>query len=205
MSFVAAAATVAAGAYSANRQAAAAKDAARAGQRGAGQMNTLFRASEAQQLDRLNPYRQVGMNALNQIGAVQQGDYSGFTESPGYQFAFDEGMRAVDNSGAARGMSLSGAQLKALNRYGQGVGAQQYDNYLNNLYRDVQVGQNAVANSNQVSQYATAGRTGAVEMNAGAQQSGIIGQANARSAGLNNAANTLAYGYGQWQQGRQGG
>lgn len=46
---------------------------------------------------------------------------------PGYQFAFDEGQRAVQTSAAARGTLLTGGTLKALNRYGTGVADQTYD------------------------------------------------------------------------------
>lgn len=45
---------------------------------------------------------------------------------PGYAFRLAEGQKALERSAAAKGMSLSGAQLKALTAYGQGMGSQEY-------------------------------------------------------------------------------
>lgn len=53
-----------------------------------------------------------------------------FREDPGYKFKYDEGLRAIDNSAASRGMAQSGAALKELERYGQGVADQEYDSWL---------------------------------------------------------------------------
>ena len=56
-----------------------------------------------------------------------------YMTSPGYDFTFNQGTRAIDNSGAAAGMGKSGAQLKALQGYGQGLYAQDYNSYLQQL------------------------------------------------------------------------
>lgn len=56
-----------------------------------------------------------------------------FYESPDYQFRFREGQRAMDSSAAARGMLLSGAQLRALNEFGSGLASGEYGNYYNRL------------------------------------------------------------------------
>lgn len=56
-----------------------------------------------------------------------------FQTSPCYQFAFDQGQAASDQSAIARGNLNSGATLKDLNTYGQGVANQEYQQYLANL------------------------------------------------------------------------
>ena len=56
-----------------------------------------------------------------------------FQTSPGYQFQMDQGLAAIDQSAIARGNLNSGATLKALNAYGQGLANQEYQQYLANL------------------------------------------------------------------------
>lgn len=50
---------------------------------------------------------------------------------PGYQFRMEQGRKALDRSAAARGLTMSGAQLRALTEYGQGMGSQEYGNAFN--------------------------------------------------------------------------
>lgn len=58
---------------------------------------------------------------------------TGFQQTPGYQFAMDQGIQARDRSAAARGMLTSGAQQKELTRFGQGIANQEYNNWLNRI------------------------------------------------------------------------
>jgi len=51
-----------------------------------------------------------------------------FQGDPGYQWRLQQGANAVDQSAAARGTQLSGATLKALQRYGQNFGSNEYQN-----------------------------------------------------------------------------
>lgn len=60
-------------------------------------------------------------------------EYGGFRETPGYQFNVSEGQKAIDRSAAARGMALSGATLKAHERFRQGLADQTYGAHLNRL------------------------------------------------------------------------
>ena len=61
---------------------------------------------------------------LAAIGGPQAVEY---TQSPGYQFRLDEGMKAIDRGAAARGRVDSGETMKALQQYGQGLAAQDYE------------------------------------------------------------------------------
>lgn len=65
------------------------------------------------------------------------GGGQGFTTSPGYQFALEEGKKALERSRAAQGTLNQGATGKELIRYSQGMADQEYQNYLNNLYNQL--------------------------------------------------------------------
>lgn len=91
-----------------------------------------------QQRQDLTPWRTAGANALatmaqgyqpgGQFATVptfQMGDY---TQDPGYQFRLSEGLKALDRSASARGGLLSGAALKGIQRYGQDMASQEYQN-----------------------------------------------------------------------------
>jgi hypothetical protein len=77
---------------------------------------------------------QLYLNALGVNGpegtAAAQG---AFTTSPGYQFARDEGLNALDRRAAAAG-GLSGGNASAdAIRYATGYAGQEYGNWMNNL------------------------------------------------------------------------
>lgn len=57
------------------------------------------------------------------------------SESPGYQFRMQEGMKALENSAAARGTLLTGGTLKDLTGYAQGLASTEYDNEWNRAYQ----------------------------------------------------------------------
>lgn len=108
------------------------------------------------------------------------------TQDPGYQFGLQQGVNAYDNSGAARGMRLSGSQAKALTRFGQDYGQTKFNESLNrygNLAGLGQTGTSTIAGAGQ--NYAnTAGQNITGAGNAAA--SGYIGGANAISGGISN-------------------
>ena len=52
-------------------------------------------------------------------------------QTPGYQFRYDQGMDAVNNSAAAKGSLLSGRQLKAVDQYSQDFASTEYQNAWN--------------------------------------------------------------------------
>lgn len=145
MSWVAVA-SVAVGAYSANRQNSAAKDGARAQQQGLDAATGEQRRQYDQTREDQMPWLQAGQGALSQLQALNSGDYSSFKESPDYQFTLDQGFKGLDRSAAARGGLYSGGHSADLVNYGQGAASQQYGNYYNRLASLAGVGQTA-ANS----------------------------------------------------------
>ena len=127
------------------------------------------------------------------------------TSNPAYQFQLQQGQQALDRSAAASGMGASGAQIKAAQKFGQGLASQEYDkqynrasgefgDYYNRLAGLAQGGQQAAGSMAQAGgQYAqNAGNTFANLSNA---QTGILGQqANARASGYAANANAVTGG-----------
>ena len=96
------------------------------------------------------PYQEAGLEGQNRLreylgiggntGAKGYGQYANaqFTpeafaanQDPGYGFRMKEGLKAVDAQAAARGGLISGAALKASQRFGQDMASQEYQNAFN--------------------------------------------------------------------------
>lgn len=77
------------------------------------------------------PYAQAGRESLNQyqgnIGnqPTYQNTLANLVNDPGYQFRLQQGQNTLENSAAARGSLLSGATLKDLTGYAQGMASQE--------------------------------------------------------------------------------
>lgn len=127
-----------------------------------------------------------------------------FEADPGYQFRMDEGMRGVEGGAAARGGLLSGAALKAIQKYGQNFASNEYGNAYNRFEA------NKTNNFNRLTGMIKAGQGSADYMGnaannfgnnaagnmiggGNAQASGIMGTTNALVGGINTGINT-------WQQ-----
>lgn len=72
-------------------------------------------------------------------------EWGGFSEKdfkadPGYQFRLSEGTKAVKRSAAARGNYDSGATMKALTKYGQGLASQEFSAARGRAVQDYQFG-----------------------------------------------------------------
>ena len=149
----------------------------------ADQANQLQREMYYQQRSDLNPFVDAGKQNLSSL--VDGSFMNNWEQDPGYQFRMQEGMKAINNSAAARGMGNSGATLKALTRYGQDYASNEYNNAYNRKYTRLsdlaRMGQNSAAGQ------ATA--AGSYGQNVGAnltglgnaQASNIIGQTNRMS------------------------
>lgn len=125
------------------------------------------------------PWLQTGTWALDQQKKALTGDWSGFMQSPDYQYALDQGFKGLDRSAAARGRLYSGGYGEDLTKFGQGLATQNYGNYMNRLAGLSNTGQ-TTANS--------LGVLGANYANNAAQNT--IGAGNARASGYINQANS---------------
>ena len=127
--------------------------------------------------------------------AAPVGPYGGLRTSPGYQFRLDEGIKAIDRSASARGLRRSGGTAMAVQRYGEGLAASEYDSYASRLAQLSGFGQSATAGTAAAGASA-AQAIGNAQMAAGnARASSYLNTASSINSGLNNAV--TAYGYGK--------
>lgn len=133
--------------------------------------------------------------------------------TPGYQFTLNQGLKATQNSAAARGLGTSGAALKGASTYATGLADSTYNdvynralstfntnyssaaNNVNRLSGLVSSGQNAAATNGSLGA-ATASSIGStLTSGANAAASGTVGSANALSGALGSIGNgAMTYG-----------
>jgi hypothetical protein len=109
-------------------------DAARATAEATNRATELQRRMYDESVARQKPFYDVGVNALPEL--VEASRYKNFgvdqfQADPGYAFRLKEGQKALERSAAARGGLLSGGTGKALQRFGQEMGSQEYTNAFN--------------------------------------------------------------------------
>lgn len=63
----------------------------------------------------------------------QEQAYGLWRNTPGYQFAREEGLRSIDGQKSGAGSFLSGDTLKSLMKYGTGIADQTYGSYMDRL------------------------------------------------------------------------
>jgi hypothetical protein len=156
----------------------------------------------------MSPFYKAGTNALNLYGGLL--NIPGFksvdpTETlratPGYDWQMGQGTNALERGAAARGGLYSGAQMKGLEKYGQGLADQTYNNYLNRVSGMVTSGQNAAALQGGYGMQAAPQIGNYLTQGANAQAQGLYNSYNAnQSAYQNNMGNIMggvgAMGYG---------
>ena len=146
------------------------------------------------------PYLAAGTGAVNRLGAgvAAGGEFGAATPfdfrydqnaDPGTAFRLSEGVKALDRSAASRGGLLSGATLRGVQRYGQDLGSQEYNNAFNRYV----TGFNAnTGERNQLyNRLAGVAGTGQTAANAAMAAAGI------RNSAYGGAANVLGRMYGR--------
>jgi len=81
------------------------------------------------------PWRQAGVNALSKYQHMLSKGAGEFTESPGYKYRMEQANKAIERSSAARGNTLSGQTLSALQDQSQNMASGEYQNFLNQYYQ----------------------------------------------------------------------
>lgn len=142
------------------------------------------------------PYAQTGTTANNMVQRLLQ-DPSSVRSLPGYQFALDEGTRALENSASARSGVQNGGTMKALQTYGQNYGDTKYADWLSRLMGLSQQGLGATQAQVNTTGQGLQGQLGTRTTGFGGQMqsAGTIGQgmvagANAEAQGTQNLMNT---------------
>lgn len=148
------------------------------------------------------PYREAGELALNKLIPLAT-EYTPFgmqqfQADPGYGFRMSEGMKALERGAAARGGLLSGATLKGVQRFGQDLASQEYQNAFNRYQAERQARLNplqSLAGVGQTTSQQLAGQAGQF----GSNLAETIGAgAQARASGYMGGASALAQGLGQY-------
>jgi len=127
----------------------------------------------------LAPFVQSGAGALPTLNALTYGDpatvQARLEQTPGYQFALQQGLKSTQANAAARGLGVSGASLKGAATYATGLADQTFENRFQDALRTAGLGESAAAMTGQQ----------------GTQAAATGGQYTSQ-AGLANAAGTMA-------------
>ena len=175
-----------------------ASNAADTAARASGQASDASIAEQRRQFDiaqaNQQPFLAAGTGAVNQLGAGLQpgGRFSAAPQfnfqydknDPAYTFAFDEGMRGVNASMAARGRGLSGANIKGAEGFAANLANTYYDNAFNRYVTGFNANTNAQnTDFNRLSGLAGTGQTAAGNLaTLGSNTAGNIGNALMGSA-----------------------
>lgn len=160
------------------------------------------------------PFRQAGIGAQNKLltylglpGGTEGADFgkyardfgmSDFTADPGYAFRMSEGLKGLERSAAARGGLLSGTGLKNIQRFGQDLASQEYQNAFNR-YQTNRANQLAPLGSLLASGQSAAANVGSAAGQYGATAgSNITGAGAAQAAGTVGATNALTGALGSY-------
>src|SRR5690348_4412492 len=92
------------------------------------------------------PFLQTGYGALDKENKLLSGDYSGFQNSPDYQFTLNQGIGALDKSAAARGSLYSGGHSQDLTNYAEGTANKFLNSYWDKLAGQAGQGQVTAGN-----------------------------------------------------------
>lgn len=187
-----------------------------------------------------SPYNQTGYGAISQLNYLEglgtpgkgqtdsSSTYGGFGSlntpftaanfkqlSPAYQFQFQQGQQNVLNGDASGQGALSGAALKDLVSYNQGMANTSFNNAFNqyqtqnqNIYGRLSnlanLGQSAASGTAQAGT-ALAGQAAQSAQNYGtAQAGGTVGATNALGNGISNGAIWAQYGGNPYPYGNSG-
>lgn len=141
------------------------------------------------------PFREAGVNALNKLVPLTEYQNFGmdqFQADPGYGFRMSEGMKALEGSAAARGGLLSGNTLRGIQRYGQDMASQEFQNAFNRY------GVERERRLNPLQSLAGVGQTTSQQLGAAGTQfantMGNIGMTNAMNQGNAGMARASTYG-----------
>jgi hypothetical protein len=182
----------AATAYSANKAASAQTNAANQAAAIAQQQYQTTRSD-------LAPFREIGTtagtdltNRLTELTSPITMDQATLEATPGYQFNKTQGLKAVQNSAAARGLGVSGAALKGAATFATGLADNTYQNQFNNANINQSNAYNRLKGLVDVGENAAA-QTGVLGANAAnTSTNAAIGAGNAQAAASNATGSSVA-------------
>ncbi len=161
-------------------------------------------AQQDQQQAQMQAQQQTAQSDPEWGSLMRDFGLSDYQEDPGYQFRLSEGEKGINRSLASRGNFLSGAGLKALNRFNSDQASQEYGNAYNRFEN------NKTGKFNKLTSLTGGGQTAATTIgNMGTNYATSVGNnltsnANAQGAagiaGANSWGNALTSGVNNWQQ-----
>lgn len=195
----------------------AAKRAARQQEEALLKAQAQMRETYGQQRELQDPYLRAGITGQNELlrllglggdaGSEGYGSMAKafgmdqFQADPGYAFRLSEGLKAMDRAAAARGGLISGAALKAGQRYGQEMGSQEYQNAFNRYQTERQARLDPLYRMTGAGQQA-ANTMGGYAGTYGASMSDLLtGVGNVKASGTMGASNALWGGIGNFAKG----
>jgi hypothetical protein len=168
----------------------AARDAAQTANAAAERDLALRTRMYEEDVARQEPWRKAGITALNKLTPLAT-EYTPFgmkqfQQDPGYAFRMSEGMKGLERSAAARGGLLSGATLKGIQRFGQDLGSQEYQNAFNRYQTE------RSARLNPLQSLAGVGQTATNQLGAAGREYGSSAGSIMSGQGINSANALLA-------------
>lgn len=140
------------------------------------------------------PWRATGESALARLNnEMKAGATTAFSKTPGYDFRLSEGVKAAERSAAARGRLGSGATMKAVQRYGEGLASDEYGDWWNRNAGLAGVGQAATSATSAAGQNATNNITNAIGAAGNARASSYANTGSAINSGINNVLAAYLY------------
>lgn len=172
------------------------------------QYNTLVQQGQAANKTQNQAIQQFASNYANSYSPTAQTGYTPnqasqiLSQTPGYQFALNQGTEAIARQSAASGMLGSANVQAALTSYGQGLANTTYNSYMSNLANIANQGAGATSQiaANQVN---NANSNATLTTALGTQQNTTSNNiANAQAQALTNEGN-LVYNAAQYNTGLQ--
>lgn len=139
------------------------------------------------------PYIKGGEGAETQLNDILGAPVEKFSYDPskvaddkGYQFTLQQGMKALEQSAAARGQALSGGQLKAISQFGEGNAATYENQFYNQALSTFDTNRDTLQQrvGNLFGQTSQGMQGGQYAGNVGIQQSEYASDAEQRAAAL---------------------
>lgn len=191
-------ASVASGVIGANASKSAANIQAQAQLAALQQQKQMFGAIQGE----LQPFVDVGKGAIptvqNLLGLGGSGApdaaamQAALEQTPGYQFALDQGLKSVQSAQASQGLARSGSAIKGAEQYAEGLASNTYQQQLQNYMKLLSGGQDAAGTLAQAGLQSQQ-QANALQVGAGASKAaGQLGVAQS----INSAIGGFASGIG---------
>lgn len=147
----------------------------------------------------LQPYKGLGQEGVNKIEDLLPYfttpvtmDQATLEATPGYQFNLTQGLKAVQNSAARRGLGVSGAAEKGAANYATGLADSTYQNQFNNAITNQSNIYNRLLGITGIGENAAAGvGTGALQTGQDIGKN-IIGAGNAQAGAYLQGASAIS-------------